>query len=184
MNDVPNARACHRRLREAIDGEASARNRLMLDIYRRHWWGEVTNDIDMIMATLPERDVHYRFDGHPFLMGEVVEFFTAAEARALYQSVIGQGVNTAGPFENERWAFADWGLVFEATLHGVYYGSMFDADALGLDPSALYWLSYPSVSLHPMDVDRKLMLGEIVYSGKPTRIEPVGDDVMKAMIGD
>lgn len=173
MEQISSATAALARLDGTIAGESNPRHRAMLEIYRQHWWGEVTNDMDMIMATLPPDRVHYRFDGHPFVMGGVLEFHTTAEARAMYQRVIDLGDNLAGPFDDERWAFGDWGLMFQGILHGIYQGSMFAGRVADLDPAQRYLISYRSVSLHPMDLERGLMLGEIVYSGAPLRFEPV-----------
>lgn len=182
MKLPPSATQALQRMEQTIAAETNPRNRAMLEIYRKHWWGEVTNDIEMIMATLPPRDVHYNFDGHPFVMGEKLEFHTTAEARAMYQRVIDQGDNLAGPYEDERWAFGDWGLMFEGTLHGIYRGSMFAGRIPDLDPQQQYLISYRSVSLHPMDIEKGLMLGEIVYSGAPLRFEPVSEDMKKAIL--
>lgn len=182
MNLPASARQTLQRLDDTISAETNPRHKAMLSIYRQHWWGEVTNDIDMIMATLPEQEVHYRFDGHPFVLGEGLEFFTTAEARAMYQRVIDQGDNLAGPFEQERWAFGSWGLMFEGVLHGIYRGSMFHERHPELDPEQRYWLSYRSVSMHPMDVEQGLMLGELVYSGAPLRFEPVSDETRRLII--
>lgn len=169
-------------MEHTISAERNSRNRAMLEIYHKHWWGEVTNDIDMIMATLPPHDVHYRFDGHPFVMGETIEFHTTTEARAMYQRVIDHGGNLTGPFEDARWAFGDWGLMFEGTLHGIYRGSMFAGRVPDIDPQQRYLISYKSVSLHPMDIEKGLMLGEIVYSGVPLRFDPVTEDTRRAIL--
>lgn len=182
MEQISSATAALARLEATIASESNPRHRAMLQIYRQHWWGEVTNDMAMIMATLPPDRVHYRFDGHPFVMGEVLEFHTTAEARAMYQRVIDLGDNLAGPFDDERWAFGDWGLMFEGTLHGIYQGSMFAGRVPDLDPAQRYLISYRSVSLHLMDLDQGLMLGEIVYSGAPVRFEPVDAQRIKAVL--
>lgn len=178
IKPISTVRQALRRLDAAIADEASPRNRAMLEIFRKHWWGEVTNDLHMIMATLPAEHVHYRFDGHPLVMGEKVEFHTTAEARAMYQRVIDAGDHIAGSFDDERWAFGDWGLMFEATLHGLYHGSLFADRIPGLDSEGLYLISYRSVSLHPMDKEARQMLGEIVYSGSPLGFEAVGADTL------
>ncbi|MAT50990.1 MAG: hypothetical protein CMK32_07390 [Porticoccaceae bacterium] len=173
---------CYRRIQSAIDGESNQRNRQMLEIYRRHWWGEVTNDMDLVMSTLPADKVHYRFDGHPFVMGEGLEFFTTTEARQMYQRVIDLGDNMAGPFADERWAFSDWGLVFAGILYGLYSGKMFAGRIPDLEPDQKYLVSYRSVSLHPMDCERGLMLGELVYSGRLQSVEKASDQLIEALM--
>src|SRR3546814_2895375 len=79
--------------------------------------------IDAIMATLPKDKVTYLFDGLGLMLPTGMEISDAEGARQLYQSAAEFDLPMAGPFENERWAFDDWGMTFEGLLSGVLRGS-------------------------------------------------------------
>src|SRR3546814_18041053 len=63
MSRVPNVKDSLTRINEEIERRSNPRDRTMLEIYRDHWWAEVNNDVDAIMATLPKDKVTYLFDG-------------------------------------------------------------------------------------------------------------------------
>src|SRR3546814_3310511 len=105
----------------------------MLEIYREHWWAEVNNDVDAIMATLPKYKVTYLFDGLVLMLPTGMEISDAEGARQLYQSAAEFDMPMAGPFENERCAFDDWGMTFDRLLSGVLPGSSLHGDVKTLD---------------------------------------------------
>jgi hypothetical protein len=182
MNKIPRASESLARINRSIEDAACARDRIMLEVYRDHWWGEVTGDVDAIMATMPTDRVTYHFDGSNLLMSERVSFYEIAAARQLYQSIADIDLPIAGPFENERFAFADWGMTCEAIQTGIYPGRFFPGYREALDPLQLYLVQWHSLSAHPIDIERRLMLGETVYSGSAIRAEPVDRSAIAFML--
>jgi hypothetical protein len=150
------------RIEAAITAQPDPRHRVMLEVFRDHWLAEVRNDIPSIMATLPEDRVSYRFDGLGLLIRDYMEFHAPEDARALYQGAADGGLPMAGPFEDERWAFADWGMTFDGINCCIIRGGSLHIQPYPLDPERLYLIRWRSLSSHPMDFDRRLMLGEHV----------------------
>src|SRR3546814_13801506 len=111
--------------------------------------------IDAIMATLPKDKVTYLFDGLGLMLPTGMEISDAEGARQLYQSAAEFDLPMAGPFENERWAFDDWGMTFEGLLSGVLRGSSLPGYDKPLDPDKLYLVSWRTMSLHPMTISRR-----------------------------
>lgn len=161
---------------------ASPRDRIMLEVYRDHWIAEVRNDVPAIMATMPDDVVSYRFDGVGLLLPDFWEFGTVKEARDLYQGAANGDLPMAGPFEEERWAFADWGMVFEGINTAIIRGRSLHVQPYPLDPDGLYLARWRSMSSHPIDVDRRMMLGEHVITGVLHSIDPVGEDAVAIML--
>jgi hypothetical protein len=182
MNKIPRASESLARLNRAIGDAACARDRIMLEVYRDHWWGEVTSDVDAIMATMPTDRVSYQFDGSNFLMAQRISFHEVATARQMYQSIADMNLPIAGPFEQERFAFADWGMTCEAIQTGIYPGRFFPGYREPLDSERLYLAQWHSFSSHPIDIERRLMLGETVYTGSAVRVEPVGRSAIDVML--
>jgi hypothetical protein len=170
--NIPRASESLARLNRAIQDAGSSRDATMLEVYRDHWWGEVTANVDAIMATMPADQVIYHFDGSALLMSGRVSFTEVAAARQMYQSIADIHLPIAGAFENERFAFADWGLTCEAIQTGVYPGRFFPGHSEPLNGEQLYLVQWHSLSAHPIDVNRRLMLGETVYTGSAIRVEP------------
>src|SRR3546814_1473120 len=112
-----------------------------------------------------------------------MEISDAEGARQLYQSAAEFDLPMAGPFENERWAFDDWGMTFEGLLSGVLRGSSLPGYDKPLDPEQLYLVSWRTMSLHPMNISRRLMLGETVYTGSIVRIDPADRTTVDQMFG-
>lgn len=155
----------------------------MLEIYRDHWWAEVISDVDAIMATMPTDAVSYHFDGLPLMMPEPWHFTDPKVARQMYQSIADLDLPIAGPFDNERFAFGDWGMSCEALLSSILPGRFLSGYHKKLDPDQLYFVQWHSVSTHPMDVERRLMLGENVFTGSAVRVEPVDRSAIAKMLG-
>jgi hypothetical protein len=182
MINIPRASDALKRLNTAIREASSPRDRIMLEVYRDHWWGEVTSNVDAIMATMPTDKVSYHFDGSSLLMPERRSFQEVAAARQMYQSIADMDLPIAGPFEDERFAFAEWGLTCEAIQTGIYPGRLFPGYREALDPSQLYLVQWHSLSSHPIDVERRLMLGETVYAGSAIRAERVDRSAIEVML--
>jgi hypothetical protein len=182
MTRIPRASETRARMNRAIETAASARDRTMLEVYRDHWWGEVTSNVAAIMATMPEDKVTYHFDGSTLLMDKRISFHEVAAARQLYQSIADIALPIAGPFENERFAFADWGMTCETVQTGIYPGRFLPGAPERLDPQQLYLAQWHCFSAHPMDAARRLMLGETVYTGSAVRIEPVDHSAIAIML--
>jgi hypothetical protein len=182
MTSIPRVSESLARINTAIDTAASARDRIMLTVYRDHWWGEVTSDVDAIMATMPRDRVTYYFDGGTLMMPEVVSFHEVSAARQMYQAIADLDLPIAGAFDEERFAFADWGMTCEAIETGIYPGRFFPGYRERLDPEQLYLAQWRIMSAHPMDIERGLMLGETVYTGAALRMEPVDRSAIAIML--
>jgi hypothetical protein len=182
MTKIPRASESLARLNGAIEAAACRRDRIMLEVYRDHWWGEVTSDVEAIMATMPTDRVSYHFDGSNLLMSGRTSFYEVAAARQMYQSIADLDLPIAGAFEDERFAFADWGVTCEAIQTGIYPGRFFPGYREALDPVQLYLAQWHSLSLHPIDSERRLMLGETVYTGSAIRVEPVDRSAIALML--
>lgn len=155
----------------------------MLEIYRDHWWAEVNSDVDGIMATLTEDAVHYTFDGDDLMVRGPTLLEDVGKSRRAYARTAKAGIPIAGPFHDARWAFGDWGLVFEGVLTALYTGAMLPGSEAPLDPDQLYLVQLRAMTGHPMDLARRRMRGEIVYMGRPTHIAPVGRDHIRKLMG-
>jgi hypothetical protein len=182
MTRIPRVSESLARINRAIQTAGRTRDRIMLEVFRDHWWGEVTSDVGAIMATMPSDRVSYHFDGSNFLMAERVSFYEVAAARNMYQSIADMNLPIAGPSEEERFAFADWGMTCEAIQTGIYPGRLFPGHREALDPKQLYLAQWHSFSSHPMDIKRRLMLGETVYTGSAIRVEPVDRTAIDLML--
>jgi hypothetical protein len=178
---IPNVHESRARINRDIERLDNPRDRIMLEMYREHWWAEVENDVDAIMATLPKDKVSYLFDGIGLMFPETFGFEEAAQARSLYQGAADMGLPMAGPFDEERWAFADWGMIFEGVLTSIVRGASIHGRPEPLEPGALYLVSWRTVGIHPMDVERRLILGEHVYTGSVVRLEPADQSTLDRM---
>jgi hypothetical protein len=182
MVEIPTVGAARERIGATIAALASPRDRAMMQVYRDHWLAEVRNDVPAIMATLPADIVSYRFQGNGLMIPEPLEFGTADEARALYQDAADRGLPMAGPFVEERWAFADWGMTFEGISIAITRGASLYGLPQAIDPAGFYLVRWRSMSLHPIDVERRLMLGEHVYTGSVVSLDPVEETAIGQML--
>ncbi len=182
MVEIPTVGDAMRRIEAAIAGLSDPRHKTMLEVYRDHWIGEVRNDVSAIMATMPEDTVSYRFDGIGLLIPDYWEFKTTPEARAMYQGAAEGGLPMAGPFQEERWAFADWGMVFEGILASIIRGRSLHLQPYPLEPEGLYLIRWRAISSHPMDVERRLMLGEHVFGGALVSLDAVDESAVDIML--
>ncbi len=181
---VPTIAASRARIDAAIDALRDPRDRAMLTLYRDHWWAEVYNRVDAIMATLTDDRVDYLFDGVNIFFADSFAFTAVADARALYAGAAGSGLPMAGPFEDERFAFADWGMVFEGVLSSIVPGAVLRHLPAPPPADALMLVTWRTVSTHPIDVAANRMIGEHVYSGAVLRLEPADDATVRAMYGE
>jgi hypothetical protein len=182
MTDIPRVSDCVARLDHAIATAGSERDRILLQVYKAHWWGEVTSDVEAIMATLPPDGVSYHFDGLSLTRALPIQIGDLGVIRGMYQSVADLGLPIAGAFFDERFAFADWGLTIEVTQSAIYPGRFLASYPKPLDPEQLYLTQWRMVGVHPIDVGRRLMLGENVYNGAPLRVEPVDRAAIEVML--
>jgi len=182
MIEIPTVSDAMRRINANIGNLENPRDRIMLEVYRDHWIAEVRNDLAAIMTTLPEKEVTYRFDGIGLLIPHYWEFKTTEEARSLYQGAAEGDLPMAGPFIEERWAFADWGMMFEGINTAIIRGKSLHIQPYPLDPEGYYFIRWRSMSSHPIDVERRLMLGEHVFGGKLMDVTAVERDAVDRML--
>ena len=88
MPKLSTAREYLSRLEQRIAQQSDPQRKAWLSTYRDHWWGEVINDVEMVMATMSQGPIRYTFDGHPFMtpdsnMGSINDL---AGTRAMYGS--------------------------------------------------------------------------------------------------
>jgi hypothetical protein len=88
----------------------------------------------------------------------------------------------AGPFEEERWAFNDWGLMVEAINVFIMRGKSILSPPYILEDEALYLVRAQSLSAHPVDVERRLMLGKHAYSGSIVSLDQVDQHAVEEML--
>lgn len=180
---IPRVSESLARINSAI-AAAAPRDRTMLEVYRDHWLAEVRNDVPAIMATMPDAGpVSYRFDGVGLLIPDPWEYDGLEQAHAMYRGAAEGGLPMAGPFEEERFAFANWGMVFEGVLCAIVRGRAIHVPPRPLDPDGLYLIRWRAISSHPIDLVRRRMLGEHVFGGSLIGLDAVGPDAVSMMLG-
>lgn len=184
MPPLSTARQSLARLDARIAGETDARRKGWLTMHRDHWWGEVINDVDMVMATMSHGPISYSFDGHPFMTPEsgMMQIADRAGARAMYEGVVAMGVRMAGPFDDERLLFDEHGIVASAVLSAVYPGVFLTRHTEPVDPAGVYLVRWPNVTMMRFDADG-LMMGEDILNGAPILVRQV-DRSQIAMLVD
>jgi hypothetical protein len=157
------------RIDALIESLADPNHRAMLSAFRTHWWSEVRGDIDAAMSVLPVDTIFKATGAVP--SGQPFEVHTATEQRAIYEVQLEAGLTpAAGSFQDERWAFADWGMMLEAEWVFVLYGSMICGYG-SFEAERLYLVKIPCVAVIPYR-GGGILGGEIFYIGNPTSIEP------------
>ena len=143
-------------------------------MHRDHWWGEVINDVDMVMDTMSQGPISYSFDGHPFMTPEsgMARIVDRAGTRAMYEGVVALGVRMAGPFDDERVLFDEQGVVIYATLSAIYPGVFLARHSEPVDPDGVYLVRWPNVTMMRFDADG-LMMGEDIINGVPVLVRQV-----------
>jgi hypothetical protein len=168
MEGLSRARETIARIDALIGTLANPHHKAMLSAFRTHWWSEVLGDIDTAMSVLPPDTIFKATGAVP--SGQPFEVHTAAEQRAIYQVQLDAGLTpAAGSFQDERWAFAEWGMMLEANWIFVLYGKMIAAYG-SFEPERLYLVKVPCVAVIPYR-GGGLLGGEIFYIGNPSSIE-------------
>jgi hypothetical protein len=179
--DCSTAPETRRRIEAVIAGLEDPDHKRMLSVWLRHWWGEVTYDIEACIDTLTET-ASYRWYGTDQI-GDGVHEDSAAFAQGMYQSMFDAGLMPGGPFDEERWAFGDWGLTLQAVFTSVFPGAMLKGASAQPDHEGLYLVQWPMVVAHPFDLARGLMQGELMYAGPPLHIEPADAGTIRRLLG-
>jgi hypothetical protein len=88
------AREALARLDLRIEREADRRKRRWLEVHRRHWWGEVTGDLDLVMSTMSNGPIRYTMDGHSFMAADPMmnEIRNRDDTRKMYETISSTGV--------------------------------------------------------------------------------------------
>ena len=174
MPSFSTARQSLARLDARIAAETDARRKGWLTAHRDHWWGEVTNDVDMVMETMSQGPISYSFDGHPFMTPEsgMAHIADRAGTRAMYEGVVALGVRMAGPFDDERVLFDEQGVVIYATLSAIYPGVFLARHSEPVDPDGVYLVRWPNVTMMRFDADG-FMIGEDIINGAPALVRQV-----------
>jgi len=168
------ARESLARLDARIAGLSDPRHIAWLKIYRQHWWGEVINDVDMVMATMSRGPISYSFDGHPFMSdgGTMAAVRAWEDTKAMYDGVVALGVRMAGPFDQERVFFDEHGLSVSCILSTIYPGVFLGNHNEPVEPDGFYLLRWPSITSVRFDAEN-LMMGEDIHNGAPMVVRKV-----------
>ena len=89
----------------------------------------------------------------------------------MYIAMLASGLLPGMPFENDQWAFGDWGLTHQAEHVGVFSGAQLSGFNPGLKQEQLYLVRIPLMMVIPYDAERDLMRGEIAFVGDPLSVE-------------
>lgn len=169
MKNLSCARATIDRVDALIASLENPLHREMLGAFRLHWWSEVLGDLDAAMSAMTPQVVFKSTGSVP--SGGPFEVHTSAEQRAIYEIQVAAGLSPAGGyFDNERWAFADWGMMLEAQWVFALYGNMI-SNYGDYDPEQLYLVKVPAATVMPYGGGGRLS-GESLYMGDPLEIEP------------
>lgn len=142
----------------------------MLSTLRDHWWSEIVGELETTMATLAPNPVYRSYGTQAF--GPPMTINTTEEARKMYSALYDAGYFPGGVMDNMRIAFADWGVMIEASLTNVLPGAFFNLPQMQLDPALPYQFTCQTVQSQPFDRATGLMKGEILYWGDPMDIVP------------
>lgn len=177
------ARQSLARLNARIDALTNPQHKAWLSTYRDHWWGEVVNDVDAVMATMSRGPIRYSFDGHPFMDdgGTMAAVRTWADTKAMYEGVVALGVRMFGPFDNERVFFDEYGLSIRSIVSAVYPGVFLSNHKEPVDPADYFLLRWPGITTVRFDEHGKFM-GEDIQNGAPIRIQKVDASAIERLV--
>lgn len=90
MPKLLTARESLDRLNRRIDAPQDRQHKAWLSVHRDHWWSELINDVDTVMATMSRGPIRYSFDGHPFMNdgGTMAKVRTWENTKAMYDGVV------------------------------------------------------------------------------------------------
>ena len=175
---APQTRA---RVQALIARTDNPRHRRMLEVWLKHWWGEVIYDLEMVMETVTD-DIVYRWYGTDQI-GDGVDASSADFARKMYQAQFDAQLMPGGPFDQEHFAFGEQGLTLEGVFVSALPGALLKGKSAQPDPEQLYLVQFPMVVVTPFDCERWLMKGEIMYAGAPLSIEATDKATIRALLG-
>jgi len=161
-------------LADALD---NPRHRTMLQAFRRHWYGEVTCNLDAAMAELPDNSF-FAVRG-AMASGQPFEVNGAKAHRAIYQHMVDLKLNPGGAFSGELFAFADWGLIMEAVYSNVVYGRMLE-NIGGYEADSLYLMHLQMTMVCPCSRTGR-MLGKRDYIAAPFSVEPANRSTIERL---
>lgn len=168
------ARESLARLDARIAKLSDPRHAAWLTAYRNHWWGEVINDVDMVMATMSRGPIRYIFDGHPFMSdgGTMAAVRSWDDTKAMYDGVVALGVRMAGPFDEERVFFDEYGVSVTCILSAVYPGVFLSNYSETIERDGFYLIRWPSITNVRFD-EHDLFMGEDIQNGAPIVVRKV-----------
>lgn len=177
------AREVLARYERRIDATTDPRHKAWLKTYRDHWWGEVINDVEMVMDTMSHGPISYTFDGHPFMTPEdsLANITDRAGTRAMYEGVVELGVRMAGPVDDERIFFDEHGIAVTCVLSAIYPGVFLTKHTEPVDPAGFYLARWPNVTIVRFDEDG-LMMGEDIFNGAPVEVRQVRKDQIDSLV--
>ncbi len=172
---------CRERILALIDRSEDPWARHCLQIWLKHWWAEVEYDLDTCLATIT-KDVVYKWDGSEQLGGRLHES-SHDFARSMYGGMFETCQTPGGPFDNERYAFGDWGMIVEGDFTSIMRGSFLNMPDFTADPEKLYLVQWSMTVTVPVDRESGLIAGEIMHVGAPRHAEPSDEAGVARLLG-
>ncbi|MCI0997740.1 hypothetical protein [Pseudomonas corrugata] len=185
MTNISTARETLARMDKRIAEEKNPRYKKWIQVNRDHWWGEVINDLDMVMGTMSRGPIRYSYDGHPFMQppaGSLSLINSIEATREMYASILQvPGARAAGPMDNERFMLDDRGMFVYGLLTCVFPGVFITQHSEPIDPEGLYLVRVPNMTMVRFD-ENDLMQGEDIINGAPQLIKRVDASVVERLI--
>jgi hypothetical protein len=183
MPPFSTARQTLARLNARIAALRDPQHKAWLGTYRDHWWGEVINDVDLVMSTMSHGPIRYSFDGHPFMDdgGTMAAVHDWNDTKAMYDGVVALGVRMIGPVDCERVFFDEYGLSVHGVISTVYPGAFLANHSEPVDPASFYLVRWPNVTTVRFDGDG-LMMGEDIQNGAPIELRQVARETMDRLV--
>ncbi len=181
--NLSTARETLARLDARIAALTDPRQKAWLSTYRKHWWGEVINDVDMVMTTMSHGPISYSFDGHPFMSdgGTMENVKSWDDTKAMYDGVVALGVRMAGPVDEERIFFDEHGVSIQCILSAIYPGTFLANHSEPVDPDGFYLIRWPSITSIRFD-EQGLMMGEEIHNGAPIVVRKVDPSAVDSLV--
>lgn len=183
MPVLSTAQECCARMDARISEEDDPQHRRWLQMLRDHWWGEVTNDVELIMTTMSKGAISYSLDGHPFMTRDpdAMRIATFDDTRRMYERMSTMGVRMAGPEDDVRIAFDDDAIIKYQISSAVFPGSFLSGCEPPVDPDRYYLVRWPCLVIIPFDGEG-LMQGEHIVNGAPILVREVSSDHVDCLV--
>jgi hypothetical protein len=141
-----------------------------LKTMRDHMWGEMINDLDLIMGTMSAGPIHYTFDGHDFIKVASTEINSLKATRQMYAASIQAGLVMSGGIDEHQVSFGENAITHRGIATLVFPGMALNLEKV--EPEAYYLVRWWLMASVPFD-EQGFIAGEHLINGKPLLIERV-----------